>query len=217
MKSEDVVIRESHEPLAELDPAEFDLKPQYVKQGLTSDGRVFLRETVVEKLRAVKSQIAPGWNIRIWDGWRSMDVQKALYERLIAKLTVEHPGSSTSQLAELARGYVYPPISAPPPPHTTGGTVDLTLVDANGQAIDFGTAFDDFTERAHTDYFDHHASGNKEDVEAKANRAQLFYLMNEQDFVVNPKEWWHFTYGTAQWAAAKGIELARYGKTQPRQ
>ncbi len=215
MKPEDVVIREHHEPLVQLDPTEFELRPQYFKQQLTDDASIWLREGVVEKLRAVKAMLPPGWTIRIWDGWRSMELQTRLYDRLISQLRQDDPSADATELTDRAKGFVYPPIQSPPPPHTTGGTIDLTLVDASGEGLNFGTGFDDFSPRSALDYFEHRASTSKTDQEAKTNRQQLQFLMEGQDFVVNPKEWWHWTFGTAQWAAAKGVEVARYGSVQP--
>ena len=215
MKSEDITIRENFEPMVRLDPAEFDLKPQYFKQGLTKDNSAWLRETVVEKLRAVKAMLPPGWNIRIWDAWRSMELQAALYDKYLKQAKKNNPTFSDSEARASLIGYIYPPISNPPPPHSTGGVIDLTFVDENGQAVDFGTGFDDLSERANIDYFDRHTPSTKADTQAKQHRTELIYFMNLQDFVVNPKEWWHFAYGTAQWAAAKGIERAIYGMTKP--
>ncbi len=174
MKPEDIIVRENHEPLVELNPAEFDLKPQYVKNGWTDDKRVFLRETVAEKLRAIKAMLAPGWSIRIWDGWRPLELQSKLYDDCLRQLREKHPKLSQSEIVELAKGYLHQPTTNPPAPHSTGGTVDLTLVDASGQAVNFGTGFDDFSERAHVDYFDKHAPTIKQDAEAKKKRTQLF-------------------------------------------
>ena len=217
MKPEDVVIREHHEPLVQLDPGEFELRPQYFKQKLTTDSSVWLREGVVEKLRAIKAMLPESWNIRIWDGWRSMELQTKLYDQVLHQLRGRHSGASEAEIRELALGYLHPPTKVPAPPHSTGGTVDLTLVDASGQALNFGTDFDEFTEKSHADFFDHHGTTSKADQEAKTNRQQLTFLMESEDFVVNPKEWWHWSYGTAQWAAAKGIEVARYGAIVPKE
>ena len=215
MKAEDVVIRENFEPLVELSSSEFDLKPRYFTRGLTTDGSMWARETVVEKLKAVKAMLPPGWNIRVWDAWRPIELQAKLYVELYEQVRKKNPTLNKSDAEDQLRGFVYPPYINPPPPHATGGTIDLTFVDGKGQAVNFGTGFDDFSERSSVDYFDRHTPSTKSDTEAKKHRTELFYLMDTQDFVVNPSEWWHFTYGTAQWAAAKGIERAIYGKTQP--
>ena len=215
MKPEDVTIRENFEPLIKLNPTEFDLKPQYFKRGLTDDPSVWLRETIVEKLRAVKSMLSDDWNIRIWDGWRPIELQAKLYEEYLQQVKKKNPSLNDSEVRLALKGYIYPPITNPPPPHSTGGAIDMTLVNEKGEAVNFGTGFDDLSERANVDYFDRHTPSTKGDTEAKQNRIKLFYLMELQDFVVNPKEWWHFAYGTPSWAAKKGIERAFYGAITP--
>jgi D-alanyl-D-alanine dipeptidase len=96
--------------------------------------------------------------------------------------------------------------------HSKGGTVDLTLtgpqalpagawtpsatqVDCTapyGQrwrdgALDMGTGFDCFDERAHTDSSTINAT-------AKDNRQRLRSAMEKEGFAGYSKEWWHFTY-----------------------
>jgi len=46
---------------------------------------------------------------------------------------------------------------------------------------------------------------------AKRNRQFLIHLFEEEDFVVDYLEYWHFDYGNASWATKKGEECARYG------
>ncbi|WP_223507286.1 M15 family metallopeptidase [Pseudomonas sp. GL-RE-29] len=96
--------------------------------------------------------------------------------------------------------------------HSRGGTVDLTMtgpdalpadtwtpsatpVDCTtpyGQrwhdgAVDMGTGFDCFDERAHTD-------STLIDATAKANRQRLNSAMEKEGFTGYSAEWWHFTY-----------------------
>ena len=47
--------------------------------------------------------------------------------------------------------------------------------------------------------------------EAKNNRKLLIGLFEEEDFVVDIKEYWHFDYGNASWAIEKGKGHAIYG------
>lgn len=47
--------------------------------------------------------------------------------------------------------------------------------------------------------------------EAKENRALLIHLFEEEDFVVDLKEYWHFDFGNAGWALEKGKDHAFYG------
>ncbi len=47
--------------------------------------------------------------------------------------------------------------------------------------------------------------------EAQRNRQLLIDLFEDEDFVVDLLEYWHFDYGNASWAAEKGQAHARYG------
>ena len=47
--------------------------------------------------------------------------------------------------------------------------------------------------------------------EAKRNRKLLIGLFEEEDFVVDLKEYWHFDYGNVAWAIEKEEEHAIYG------
>lgn len=46
---------------------------------------------------------------------------------------------------------------------------------------------------------------------AKRNRELLINLFEEEDFVVDLKEYWHFDYGNAGWAIAKAKDHTIYG------
>ena len=102
---------------------------------------------------------------------------------------VAEPGESTRgafypnlRKVELARkGYV-----AGTSKHSQGETVDVTLVDADGQELDLGTAFDFFDERSA-----HGAPGISAD--AAARRARLASAMQSAGFRAYKREWWHYT------------------------
>ena len=86
-----------------------------------------------------------------------------------------------------------------PPVHTTGGAVDVTLVDKNGVELDMGTHFDEFSEKAHTDYFEK----NCENPIVRENRRILYNAMIGAGFTNLPSEWWHYDYGDRFWAYYK--------------
>lgn len=70
--------------------------------------------------------------------------------------------------------------------HSNGYTVDLTLTDATGVALDMGTPFDFFDPLAHT--------ANKHiDKAAAARRRRLVSAMMKGGFVNYSREWWHFS------------------------
>ena len=70
-------------------------------------------------------------------------------------------------------------------PHSRGIAVDLTLVDRDGEALDMGTVFDDFTELSH--------HGNLHvGLEAQRNRALLLGIMTSAGWDFYRREWWHY-------------------------
>jgi zinc D-Ala-D-Ala dipeptidase len=70
--------------------------------------------------------------------------------------------------------------------HSRGSTVDITLVKADGGAVDMGTPFDLFSPRSAP-------SDSSVGAEARANRARLAQAMRRGGFYAYGKEWWHFT------------------------
>ena len=48
-------------------------------------------------------------------------------------------------------------------------------------------------------------------LKRRKNRKLLIDLFEEEDFVVDIKEYWHFDYGNASWALEKGEKHAIYG------
>ena len=88
-----------------------------------------------------------------------------------------------------------------PSPHATGGAVDLTLC-RDGQPLDMGTGFDDFSGLARTAALEGRCPPALE--QARENRRFLFHLMASVGLVNYDSEWWHFAYGERQWAARTG-------------
>jgi D-alanyl-D-alanine dipeptidase len=78
--------------------------------------------------------------------------------------------------------YIMPPTKGSV--HTRGVAIDLTLVDKNGNELDMGTPFDDFTE------FSHH--GGFVSPEASRNRFLLLGIMSTAGFDFYRNEWWHY-------------------------
>lgn len=87
--------------------------------------------------------------------------------------------------------------------HTRGSTVDLTLVDANGEDVDMGTLFDFFGPESHPDHCGDPETGKysgetnslRNPITARqfANRMMLRNAMLSHGFAPFDSEWWHFT------------------------
>lgn len=73
--------------------------------------------------------------------------------------------------------------------HSSGSTVDLTLVDlTTNKVLDMGTPYDFFGEESWVLY-------NGISTQQKSNRMLLQSIMKKHGFIPYPKEWWHFTLG----------------------
>ena len=117
-----------------------------------------------------------------------------MYSDLFNKLKKKHPVWTRERLKKETDKFVAPIEIVPP--HSTGGTVDLTVIGRNGKPLDMGTKLDAFNEKSHTD-------SKKISVKAVANRKILIKAMSKAGFVNYPAEWWHWSYGDRYWAAVK--------------
>jgi D-alanyl-D-alanine dipeptidase len=146
----------------------------------------FVRSGVAERLAAVADSLPDGFGLAILDAWRPLELQAEIFEAAYADTS-------------LPAGFVSVPSVDPatPPPHLTGGCVDVTLTWQH-QPLALGSAFDDFTEDARTTAY--------EDTPGRVRqlRRLLYWAMRDQGFIVIDCEWWHFEIGTRRWAALTG-------------
>ena len=128
----------------------------------------YLRWGTVKKLQLVCADLEElGLYIKIWDGFRPVSAQFALWEVCPDPTYVANPTTGHSS-------------------HSRGNTIDLTLMDAAGQELEMPTGFDDFTPKADRDYADC--------TENAANNARILELLMEKyGFSGYSGEWWHFS------------------------
>jgi zinc D-Ala-D-Ala dipeptidase len=81
-------------------------------------------------------------------------------------------------------------------PHSTGGSVDLTLSDVDGEEL----AMD--------------ADATAENVRVVENRRLLDVTLTAVGLVNYPPAWWHWSHGDRYWAFTTGTLIARYGPDQ---
>jgi D-alanyl-D-alanine dipeptidase len=209
----EVPIDPVDEPLvavADIGPRVHD-DPRYHSMGLPGTVlRGWLREGVAERLAAVAAGLPDGLTLVAWDGYRSLETQAALYHGYLQELAMIHDDWPVEALEEAAARYVTPPSRAlsAPPPHLTGGAVDLTLGDGDGRPLDLGTGFDAFVPEA--------AARALEETPgpARDRRRVLFWAMAAQGFTAYLEEWWHFDHGDQFWGLATG-RAARYAGAPP--
>jgi D-alanyl-D-alanine dipeptidase len=168
-----------------------------------------LRVSVAEMLCKAQDLLPAGLFLQIVEGWRSPEAQRMMYRATYDEYRRRHPDWPEAMLRRQTNRFSAPPEARTPPPHTTGGAVDLHLVDAQGQMLDMTSPFDlhDRGSAAMT------ARGLSEN--ARKNRALLAQVLTAVGLTNYASEWWHWEYGTSAWALRTGRDTAIYGQTQP--
>ena len=128
----------------------------------------YLRYGTVKKLAAAQETLAEqGYGLKIWDAFRPVSAQFALWDICPDGRYVANPNQGFSS-------------------HSRGNTVDLTLVTSDGEDVPMPTGFDDFSAKADRDYSD-------VEEEAALNALLLEETMIEAGFKPYSGEWWHFS------------------------
>ena len=187
-------------------------RPRYHAMGLPGalpEG--WIRAAVAARLAAVADGLPDGMTLIVWDGYRSIATQAALFNAYLDELAMVHGDWPADALEEAAARYVTAPSRSvhSPPPHLTGGAVNLTLGDAAGTPLDLGTDFDAFVEEAGARALEEVAS------EARDLRRLLFWSMAAQGFTAYHEEWWHFDYGDQFWGLVTGRPAIYGAATSP--
>ncbi|QEY24554.1 M15 family metallopeptidase [Neisseria animalis] len=207
-----IPISENHVPLKMLEPGNrLRIRPFYFENGISGAiNNIYLREEALNRLETALSLLPEAYGIEVLDGWRPVAVQEALRNDFYRKIVSRHPEYSEAEIATVLDQFVANPHNhTMPPPHSTGGSVDLTLFDMQtGQALDMGTAFDEPSRRSHT------AALEETDLPAKNYRRLLVHIMRQAGFSNIPTEWWHFDYGNQNWAFYTRQPYAVYGMIQ---
>ncbi len=175
---------------------------------------VYVRESVAHRLHQAQALLPAGMRLIVFDGYRSVEVQRALYDQFLHELRALRPTWSEQQLVDETERYVSLPSSDPscPSPHSTGGAIDVAIIRDNTM-IEFGTPFDHGSERSALRYFEDDAHVLTDtDREARNNRRLLYRVMHEAGFEGFEHEWWHYNAPETQMGAqAAGRPSASFG------
>lgn len=162
------------------------------------------RETVAYQLKKAQQLLPRGLRLQIVGAFRPFDIQKAMYDRARAELAQMHPDWDEDLLTEYINVFSAPPILDTPPPHTTGGAVDMSLIDEAGERLDMTSPLEAGWDSAPT-----HMEGLSET--AQQNRALLISVLTEAGITNFAGEWWHWSWGEPGWALRTGRAVALYG------
>lgn len=161
-------------PLVEVDARALQVEVDLIYAGVDNlagkqiyqDPRCLLHRDAEARLRqaSVLARQA-GLRLRIFDAYRPPYAQALLWEALPNPEYVRDPGLGSH--------------------HTRGVAVDLTLIDADGKALDMGTGFDDMRAHSHQFFADLPA-------DVQRNRLLLLGIMLAAGFTYIDSEWWHY-------------------------
>ena len=140
----------------------------FVGEVLYPSPRCFLVKEAAFALKDVQDDLkVKGYRLKVFDGYRPLSVQKRMWEILPDSRYVANPESGSR--------------------HNKGYAVDVSLLDIDGNEVLMPTLFDDFSEKAHSDYMDL-------PEEAIRHRTILRTAMESHGFKGIETEWWHYDF-----------------------
>ncbi|RDI40958.1 M15 family metallopeptidase [Aquicella lusitana] len=199
-------VKECHEPLIDLKDLHFQIS---LNRASFYAGYTKVRQSVATKLVAAQQYLPQGITFLFSEGHRPLSIQRLIYREYYAHLADVHPEWDEHILKREVTKYVAPPEDVPP--HSTGGAIDITLIDANGQELDMGSVLDETPDKNQNRNFTHAAHITDA---ARANRSLLIYALSRVGFVNYPAEWWHWSYGDKYWAYHANQPCSIYGSIE---
>jgi D-alanyl-D-alanine dipeptidase len=200
-----VPIRDNGEPLVDF----VGLAPRlrFAEEHPVYDfERVHLvRRRVAELLAEAAARLPDDLVLYVVEGWRSPAVQRQMYEATEREFRKKHPDWPPAVLRRTVNRFSAPPDHRVPPPHCTGGAVDLEIRTTDGHPLDVTSPFRPAGRQG--------AATNARGLTptARCNRDMMVEILTNVGFTNYPAEWWHWEYGTAGWALRTGQPHALYG------
>ena len=128
----------------------------------------YLRYGTVKKLKQASLKLQElGYAILIWDAYRPIEAQRALWNAYPDPRYVSNPDNGNTS-------------------HERGNTIDISLIGIDGKPVEMPTDFDDFSLLADREYSDCSKT-------ASENAEMLEEIMIECGFNGYYGEWWHFS------------------------
>lgn len=167
----------AQEPLVNLEElsTQFNYEIRYatpnnfIDETLYDCAKCLLRPEVAKALLEANQYFCElGYQIKIYDCYRPLDVQKKMWSKVPKPGYVGNPYGNGSI-------------------HNRGAAVDLTLETLDGCYVEMGSDYDYFGKEAHIDNYNF-------SKEILNNRKLLFEGMGKFGFSPIRTEWWHFNY-----------------------
>ena len=167
---------------------------------------LLVRKSVVTLLLIVNYFLSKaGLEIFVKDALRSVALQCNRYEYELQKKRANFPELTEEELKEKMRDFMSKvptgkDLLKSPPPHCTGGAIDLVLRDIKSKKFlqmktDLGQYQPEYFEKLEKE---RPLAINEK--KTQGNRRILYWTMVYAGFAPSPTEWWHFSFGDQMWA-----------------
>lgn len=157
------------------------IKELRVEKRIETNIPILVREKVSKMLYLASKKLPQGIFLQIDGGYRSPNIQMFLWNNRIKQLGM----NKAKQLVGNPNKGI--------PGHTTGGAVDVSLLDSNQKEINLSAPFEKY-------YDEQKLYSKKITKEAQKLRLLLYKVMTSVGFAPHDNEYWHFSYGDIRWA-----------------
>jgi zinc D-Ala-D-Ala dipeptidase len=175
-----------------------------------------MRKSVYDKLIQAQSRLPAGLKFCLYESYRSLSLQEKLFNNRFTEVKNLHPDWSHTDLFNETIKLVSPVKnldgSVNVPPHSTGGAIDIYLIDANMNPIDMGIHPKDWMDDV--DGSTSETDSKKISQNAIKHRKIMNHVLENVGFVNYPYEYWHWSYGDRYWAYHKKQNRAIYGSVK---
>lgn len=203
-----ITIQDNGEPLVDF----VGLSPKLVaapKRPFFEFPMVHLvRQSIAEMLVKAAEALPDGIRLSVVEGYRPINIQRAMYQYAFDRVKKEHPAWNDKQLHRETGRRSAPIDTITPPPHITGGAVDIDLINNNNESLDMTSPF-------HIQDWQQ-AKLHAPDLSsiAHANRKILEDAFKDSGLTNYADEWWHWSYGDSGWALRTGAPYAIYDRIE---
>jgi len=204
-------------PIKDNQEVLIDLKDQKIIQyGLSPEipnntDYTKMRKAVYEKLVQAQALLPKGVHFCLYEAYRSISLQRRLFENRFKIVADQNPTWDRDRVFTETTKLVSPVQnrdgSENVPPHSTGGAIDVYLVDDQGYPLEMGIHPKEWINDGGESLTD---SRKISDV-ARKNRNIMSHALIAVGFVNYPTEYWHWSYGDRYWAYHLQQPVALYG------
>lgn len=152
-----------YDGIIQLHPKLFISPELYLSDKEGSIPIVFVRESVVDFLLKALEELPTGYAFNIYEGFRTIECQKYLYNEILLKKVeeenerIENYSNSFEDIATNLKENIMPEYVSDPDylfPHNTGGAIDIRICDSNGVPLNYGYRYNEYETTANLNYYE---------------------------------------------------------------